>query len=67
MMQETKSLTKLTGKLVFLFVLSTLIFASLAEAALSAQVVEKILPNGLKVLLLENHRAPVVAFQVWSV
>ena len=26
---------------------------------------ETVLPNGLKVLLLENHKAPVITFQVW--
>lgn len=26
---------------------------------------ETVLPNGLKVLLLENHKAPLVTFQVW--
>ena len=34
-------------------------------AALSDQVFEKTLPNGLKVILLENHKAPLVTFQVW--
>jgi len=29
------------------------------------QVSEVVLPNGLKVLLLENHKAPLVSFQVW--
>ncbi len=29
------------------------------------QVTEKILPNGLKVLLKEVHKAPVVTFQIW--
>ena len=29
------------------------------------RVYEDVLPNGLKVLLLENHKAPVVTFQVW--
>ena len=43
---------------------------SLAGAARAAQpyaerVREKILPNGLKVLLLEDHKAPVGVFQVW--
>src|SRR4051812_1745235 len=36
-----------------------------ADAALGEQVVETILPNGLKVILLENHKAPLVTFQVW--
>jgi zinc protease len=31
----------------------------------SPQVQEVILENGLKVLLLENHKSPVVTFQVW--
>jgi len=26
---------------------------------------EKVLPNGLKVILIENHRAPLVSFQMW--
>lgn len=34
-------------------------------AGLRDQVTEVILPNGLKVLLLENHKAPLVTFQVW--
>lgn len=37
----------------------------LAEAGLKEQVFETVLPNGLKVLLLENHKAPLVTFQVW--
>jgi zinc protease len=28
-------------------------------------VTEKVLPNGLKVLLREEHKAPVVTFQIW--
>src|SRR5262249_19789934 len=34
-------------------------------AGLSEHIVETVLPNGLKVILLENHKAPVVTFQVW--
>jgi zinc protease len=33
--------------------------------ATAGDVKETILPNGLKVLTLENHKAPVVTFQVW--
>jgi zinc protease len=29
------------------------------------KVTEKVLPNGLKVLLKEDHKSPVVTFQVW--
>jgi len=35
-----------------------------AEATLEQEVFEKVLPNGLKVILLENHRVPLVTFQV---
>ena len=34
-------------------------------AALRDQVYETLLPNGLKVILLETRRAPVITFQVW--
>jgi zinc protease len=37
----------------------------LTEAGSKAQVFEKVLPNGLKVIFLENHRAPVITFQIW--
>jgi zinc protease len=36
-----------------------------SEAGLGDQVSEAILSNGLKVILLENHKAPLVTFQVW--
>ncbi|HYA87139.1 MAG TPA: pitrilysin family protein [Nitrospirota bacterium] len=42
-----------------LFVLSNSAFGQ------SMHVTEKVLPNGLKVLLKEEHKAPVVTFQVW--
>ena len=29
------------------------------------KVTEKVLPNGLKVLLMENHKSPVVTIQIW--
>src|SRR5262249_13082947 len=54
---------------------SVLLGAALLSAALPApthaaqsyaeRVREQVLPNGLKVLLLEDHRAPVAVFQVW--
>jgi len=37
----------------------------LSNAALRDQVYETLLPNGLKVILLETRRAPVITFQVW--
>lgn len=35
------------------------------HAGLRESVYETTLPNGLKVILLENHRAPLVTFQIW--
>jgi len=49
--------------IILLLILS--LSVSLAEAGLREQVSEIILSNGLKVLLLENHKAPLVTFQVW--
>ena len=65
MTQHRRGLTPLICKMVSLALLSALVFVPRAETALSDRVSEKVLPNGLKVLLLENHRAPVVTFQVW--
>jgi zinc protease len=36
-----------------------------AEAGFRESVYETVLPNGLKVILLENHKAPLITFQVW--
>lgn len=36
-----------------------------AEAQLANQVFETKLVNGMKVILLENHKAPLITFQVW--
>jgi zinc protease len=52
-----------SGFLFFLFVCS--LFVPPSEAGLKDQVFETLLPNGLKVLLLENHKAPIITFQVW--
>ena len=54
----------MTKSLIVLISICLLIVPSSASA-LSYDVDETILPNGLKVLLLENHKAPVVTFQVW--
>jgi zinc protease len=37
----------------------------LAAVSYADRVQETVLPNGLKVLLLEDHRAPVTVFQIW--
>jgi len=52
-----------SGFLFFLFVCSLCV--PLSEAGLKDQVFETTLRNGLKVILLENHKAPLVTFQVW--
>jgi zinc protease len=50
----------------FLFFLSwSLLLIPLAEAGLREQVFETTLPNGLKIILLDSDRAPVITFQVW--
>ena len=36
-----------------------------AAVSYADRVQETVLPNGLKVLLLEEHKAPVAVFQVW--
>ena len=42
-----------------------LLFATVHASGQDLKVTEKVLPNGLKVLLKEEHKAPVVTFQVW--
>jgi zinc protease len=44
---------------------AVIISPAVAWSGLADRVSETILPNGLKVLVLENHKAPVVTFQVW--
>ena len=51
------------GFFFFLFVCS--LFVPPSEAGLREQVFETTLPNGLKVILLENHKVPLITFQVW--
>jgi zinc protease len=52
-----------SGILFFLFV--CFLFLPPSEAGLKEQVFETVLPNGLKVIFLENHKAPLVTFQIW--
>jgi len=42
-----------------------LLLTTISEGGLKENVFETVLPNGLKVILLENHKAPLVTFQVW--
>ncbi len=52
-------------KAVWLCLLWNIALTPFTEAGLRDQVFERVLPNGLKVILLENHKAPVITFQVW--
>jgi zinc protease len=56
---------KSKGINVFFFLLSFFFFITTSEAGLKDQVFETLLPNGLKVILLENPKAPLVTFQIW--
>jgi zinc protease len=56
---------RLKCSLCFLIFFLCFLFIPLSEAGLKEQVFETVLPNGLKVILLENHKAPLVTFQVW--
>jgi zinc protease len=50
---------------IFLSLLFSSLFIISAEAGLSEKVYETTLPNGLKVIFLENHKAPLITFQIW--
>ena len=56
---------KSAGRGVLLLLLSFILLVPISEAGLKESVFETVLPNGLKVILLENHKAPLVTFQVW--
>jgi zinc protease len=53
-------------KIIWIAILTSLAMV-IASPAFSQdlRVTEKVLPNGLKVLLKEEHKAPVVTFQIW--
>ena len=58
-----RRLSRTTTILLSLFL--SLLFTTISEAGLKENVFETVLPNGLKVILLENHKAPLLTFQVW--
>lgn len=51
--------------LVLCFLFGNYFYTPPSEAGLRQKVSEHVLSNGLKAILLENHKAPVVTFQVW--
>jgi zinc protease len=53
------------GKAGFFLFVFFLLSASLAEAGLQDRVFETTLSNGLKVILLENPKAPLITFHIW--
>ncbi len=55
----------LRTRILFLSLFLSLLWTPISEAGLREKVFETMLPNGLMVILLENHKAPLVTFQVW--
>jgi zinc protease len=47
------------------FYILVICLSGLSAFSQDLKVTEKVLPNGLKVLLKEEHKAPVVTFQIW--
>ena len=64
-MSDLSQKARTKGKVIFLALIFFFLFISLSEAGLRERVFETVLLNGLKVILLENHKAPSVTFQVW--
>jgi zinc protease len=56
---------RLRLKVVMFLIFSFFLPMPHSEAEVEEHVLEKILANGLKVILLENHKAPVITFQIW--
>ena len=42
-----------------------LLFPALCSAQVFKDASEARLSNGLKVIMLENHKSPIISFQVW--
>ncbi|MFC1769873.1 M16 family metallopeptidase [Nitrospirota bacterium] len=47
------------------FLVALLLLCTTAWAAAPGEVTERTLPNGLKVLLVEDHKSPLSIFQIW--
>ena len=52
-------------RLITMTVMVLLALSASAALGRDMQVTETVLPNGLKVLLKEEHKSPVVTFQIW--
>jgi zinc protease len=56
---------KIVRRIVPLLLITFALSVSISKAGLKDNVFETVLSNGLKVILVENHKAPLVTFQVW--
>ena len=63
--KEWRSKILISGIAVLFSFLQAFFIIPLSEAGLKDKVYEKVLRNGLKVILLENHKAPLITFQIW--
>jgi zinc protease len=61
---KTERISMRTIKTLLLVGLLTLAVVTMSFSD-DLKVTEKVLPNGLKVLLMENHKSPVVTIQIW--
>jgi zinc protease len=52
-------------KHIFFSILTFIVISAIATITSAEEVKEVVLDNGLKVLLLEDHKSPAVTFQVW--
>ncbi len=52
-------------RILFVFIFDLMALSFVFGSALATEVREFVLDNGLKLLLLENHKSPAVTFQVW--
>lgn len=48
-----------------IILIAVTVMAATPSFAQDLRVIETVLPNGLKILLREEHKAPVVTFQIW--
>ena len=56
---------KIAFRWLLLIILLPFLLLLKAEAKIADLVSEATLSNGMKVILIENHKAPLVTFQVW--
>ncbi|MBZ0168015.1 MAG: insulinase family protein [Kofleriaceae bacterium] len=64
-MRQRIQCVRMRGAVMAWLVLCVLLIQGLADAQVTARVKESVLENGLKILLLEEHKAPVVTIHVW--